>query len=153
MDHQFITIIHPTLESLNTSSLPPPPPPPTPHSVLSSPSFILFSFYPNHVITLSPPPKKKYPSELEFVNLLLSLGIDSQPGGPVRQPDLTCRPTRLHRLAELIPWNRFLGSLNVYKFGLCFIKLRLALCKPRFSRKGLFEKFCSKKPRHYWCIF
>jgi hypothetical protein len=21
-------------------------------------------------------------------------------------------------LAELIPWNRFLGSLNVYKFGL-----------------------------------
>ncbi len=25
---------------------------------------------------------------------------------------------RLHRLAELIPWNRFLGSLKVYKFGL-----------------------------------
>jgi hypothetical protein len=25
---------------------------------------------------------------------------------------------RLHRLAESIPWNRFLGSLNVYKFGL-----------------------------------
>ncbi len=28
------------------------------------------------------------------------------------------RHTRLHRLAELIPWNRFLDSLNVYKFGL-----------------------------------
>ncbi len=26
---------------------------------------------------------------------------------------------RLHRLAESIPWNRSLGSLNVYKFGLC----------------------------------
>jgi hypothetical protein len=24
--------------------------------------------------------------------------------------------SRLHRLAESIPWNRFLGSLNVYKF-------------------------------------
>ncbi len=23
------------------------------------------------------------------------------------------RPARLHRLAEFIPWNRFLGSLNV----------------------------------------
>jgi hypothetical protein len=28
--------------------------------------------------------------------------------------------TTLHRLAESIPWNRFLGSLNVYKFGLCY---------------------------------
>jgi hypothetical protein len=29
-------------------------------------------------------------------------------------------PSRLHILAELIPWNRFLGSLKVYKFGLRF---------------------------------
>jgi hypothetical protein len=29
------------------------------------------------------------------------------------------RPTTLHKLAEVIPWNRFLGSLKVYKFGLC----------------------------------
>ncbi len=35
-----------------------------------------------------------------FVNLLRSPGIDSQPGGPVRQPCLTYRPARLHRLAE-----------------------------------------------------
>jgi hypothetical protein len=28
------------------------------------------------------------------------------------------RPARLHRLAESIPWNQFLGSLNVYTFGL-----------------------------------
>jgi hypothetical protein len=28
------------------------------------------------------------------------------------------RPARLHRLTESILWNRFLGSLNVYKFGL-----------------------------------
>jgi hypothetical protein len=31
---------------------------------------------------------------------------------------LPYRPARLHRLAELIPWNRFLGSIQVLKFGL-----------------------------------
>ncbi len=30
---------------------------------------------------------------------------------------LSYRPARLHRLAELVPWNRFLGSINV-KYGL-----------------------------------
>jgi hypothetical protein len=39
----------------------------------------------------------------EFVNLLRSPGIDSQPGGPVRQPYLTYRPAQLHSLAESIP--------------------------------------------------
>jgi hypothetical protein len=34
---------------------------------------------------------------------------------------LSYRPARLHSLAELIPWNRFLGSLKVEKFGLCII--------------------------------
>jgi hypothetical protein len=28
---------------------------------------------------------------------------------------LSYRPTRLHSLAELVPWNRFLGSLKVKK--------------------------------------
>ncbi len=27
-------------------------------------------------------------------------------------------PARLHSLAELVPWNQFLGSLKVLKFGL-----------------------------------
>ncbi len=52
--------------------------------------------------------------EPEFVNLLRSPGIDSQPGRPVRQTYLTYRPARLHSLAESLPWYRFLGSLNVY---------------------------------------
>ncbi len=39
-------------------------------------------------------------------------GIDSQPGGPVRQPYLLYRLARLHRLAESIPRNRFLGFLK-----------------------------------------
>jgi hypothetical protein len=54
-----------------------------------------------------------------FVILLRSLGIDSQPDGPVRQPYLTYWASRLHRLAESIPWNRFLGLGNVYIYGLC----------------------------------
>ncbi len=53
-----------------------------------------------------------------FVNLLRSPGIDSQADGPVRQHSLTYQPARLHRPAESIPWNRFLGSLNIYKYGL-----------------------------------
>jgi hypothetical protein len=31
---------------------------------------------------------------------------------------LSYRPAGLHRLAEFIPWNRFLGSINVSKYGL-----------------------------------
>jgi hypothetical protein len=47
------------------------------------------------------------------VDLLRSTGV------PVRQPYLPYRPARLHRLAESISPNRFLGSINVYKYGLC----------------------------------
>jgi hypothetical protein len=57
-------------------------------------------------------------TEPEFVNLLRSPGTDSQPVGPLRQPYLTYRAARLHRLAESIPWNRFLDSLKFYKVGL-----------------------------------
>ncbi len=57
-------------------------------------------------------------AESVFVNPLRSPGIDSQPGGPVRQPYLSYRPATLHRLAESIPRHRFLVSLNVYKYGL-----------------------------------
>ncbi len=38
---------------------------------------------------------------------------------------LTYRLARLHRQTESIPWIRFLGSLKVYKFGLCTCILRL----------------------------
>jgi hypothetical protein len=45
-------------------------------------------------------------------------GIDSQPGQSVRQPYLLYRLARVHKLAESIPRNRFLGSINIYKYGL-----------------------------------
>ncbi len=38
---------------------------------------------------------------------------------PVGQPYFSYRPVRLHRLAESIPRNQFLGSIDVYKYGLC----------------------------------
>jgi hypothetical protein len=53
-----------------------------------------------------------------FVNILRSPEIDSQPVGPVRQAYLSDRPARLRGLAEAIPRNQFLGSINVYKYGL-----------------------------------
>ncbi len=53
-----------------------------------------------------------------FVDLLRSPRIDSRPGGPVRQPYLSYRPARLHRLAKSIPRNRFLSSIHIYKYGL-----------------------------------
>ncbi len=51
-------------------------------------------------------------SELEFLNILW--------GARNRvRIELSYRPAGLQRMAELIPWNRFLGSINFYKFGLC----------------------------------
>jgi hypothetical protein len=56
------------------------------------------------------------PSRARISKPLMRRGIDTQPGRPVRQPYLTYRragPT------GYICWrNRFLGSLNVYKFAL-----------------------------------
>jgi hypothetical protein len=50
-------------------------------------------------------------SDPVFVNLFRSPGIDSQPGESYRHAGL-------HRLAEPIPRNRFLGSFNVCKYRL-----------------------------------
>ncbi len=57
-------------------------------------------------------------TEPVFVNHLRSPRIDSQPGGPVQLTYLSYRPAMLHRLSESNPRNRFLVSLNVYKYGL-----------------------------------
>ncbi len=45
----------------------------------------------------------------------LSAGIFKQPMGAGNRVGigLSYRPARLNRLAEFIPWNRFLGSINV----------------------------------------
>jgi hypothetical protein len=59
-------------------------------------------------------------SRARICKSLRSPGIDSQPGRPVRQPYLAYQHVRINRLAESIPWNRILGSLNVYKIGISF---------------------------------
>jgi hypothetical protein len=48
-----------------------------------------------------------YCSRARICKLLRSPGIHSK----------EIDSARLYRLAESIPWNRFLGSLKVYKFG------------------------------------
>ncbi len=59
--------------------------------------------------------------------VFLNLFMESRNQYPARRSGTTVlfddspiwrRPARLHRLAESILWNRFLGSLNVYKYGL-----------------------------------
>ncbi len=42
---------------------------------------------------------------------------------------LSYRPARLHRLVEWVPWNQFLGSLKVEKFGLRRMRYKLEICK------------------------
>jgi hypothetical protein len=78
------------------------------------------------------------PPEPVFVNCLGSPGIDSQPGGPVRQPYGSYRPARLQMLAKSNPRNRFLGSIIVYKYGLWLN--RLAESMPRID-SWLLKRF------------
>ncbi len=54
------------------------------------------------------------------------------PGGPVRQPFLTYRPARLHRLGESFPWKRFLGSGD---------------SDTRFFASGFFHQSVSPQPQ------
>ncbi len=62
-----------------------------------------------------------------FVNLLRSTEIESQPGGPVRQPYLSFEPVR-PQATESIPRNRFLGSINVYKYGRWTVTAAVSSC-------------------------
>ncbi len=48
-------------------------------------------------------------------------------------------PARLQRLAESIPWNRFLGPLNVYKYGLCSsVAVQKSFCQTQGYGKYVF---------------
>jgi hypothetical protein len=54
----------------------------------------------------------------------ISAGIFKQSMGVRNQVGigLSYRPARLYSHSDLVPWNRFLGSLKVKKFGLCCSK-------------------------------
>jgi hypothetical protein len=54
-----------------------------------------------------------------FKQNVIDAGILKQSMGARNREGLPYRLARLHRLAELIPWNRFSGSFKVQKFGLC----------------------------------
>jgi hypothetical protein len=64
----------------------------------------------------APPPKSLkllHPSELCAGIFKQSMGARNRLG-----MGLSYWPARLHSPAELVPWNRFLDSLKVQKFGL-----------------------------------
>jgi hypothetical protein len=65
-------------------------------------------------------------------------------GGPVRQPYLSYRSARLHRLPESIPWNQFLSSLKVYIFGLCTYS-----CRPGYFVKTSIVYHAAHNTPHY----
>ncbi len=46
------------------------------------------------------------------------------------------QPARLHRLTEFIPWNRFLGSINVQKYGLRTRNFRPTLSSATVPLRG-----------------
>ncbi len=66
--------------------------------------------------------------------------------------DVTARRARLHRLAESIPWIRFLGSLNVYKFAMNWsLELSIICCKWRIIQTTIVcynntnsHRYCGK---------
>ncbi len=101
--------------------------------------FFLLHACPQTVTWAVLPSKISVSSEPVFVDLLRSPGIDSHPGGPVRQPYLSYRPARLHRLAKSIPQNRFLGSINIYKYGLWKLRSNNVSCQQqrRLRRSSL----------------
>jgi hypothetical protein len=112
-------------------------------------------FLPTHATMVSAvrPPIVYNNTEPVLVDLLRSPGIDFQPGGPVRQPYLSYRLARLHRLAESILRNRFLGSINVYKYGLCSKRI-ITGCRVRnlFSSEGwltIVHSLCTPTPTSY----
>ncbi len=55
-------------------------------------------------------------SREENLRLLRSPGIDFWRAGKTTLFDVLARQATW--ACEIVPWNRFLGSLNVYKFGL-----------------------------------
>jgi hypothetical protein len=77
-------------------------------------------FHSNYSLTwvTSPPPP---PTQQNLREKATCAGIFKQSMGARNWVGiwLSYQPDRLHSLAELVTWNRFLGSLKVKKFGLC----------------------------------
>ncbi len=81
---------------------------------------------------------------------LRSPGIDSKESIPLayfssadQYDKYSCRTSPLgYRLAESIPLHRFLGSLNVYKFGLC-LQFSAALLNSTALKQVHYSKFVS----------
>jgi hypothetical protein len=72
-----------------------------------------------------------------FVNLLWSPGIDSQPGGPVRHL-LVVPACQATKAGGMDSWESILGSLDVYKCGLC-LHPRGRTCGTHMGAQNLYR--------------
>ncbi len=118
----------------------PSPPPPSPLPLSLPPHPNPFSSSHTHAIR-----RQKSPTVMSFFDRARICKLFKEPrnqfgqaGGPVGQFYFSYRPARgciVHRLAESVPRNRFLVSLNVYKYGLrckticLYSKLRMLTSK------------------------
>ncbi len=93
----------------------------------------------------------------QFCKRVRSPGIHRQPlqprlpdDNPISLFDVLAR--QVTQLAKLIPWDRFLGSLNIYKFGSASRKY-----DSRFSTSGFFHESVSHCPPgpqvFHWSLF
>ncbi len=90
-----------------------------------------------------------YPTH-SFVSLWLTCaGIFKQSMGARNRVviGMSYRTARLHSLAELVPWNRFLDSLKVSKFGLCILYDVQKFYIPVHVDVAIFSQFRGK----LWC--
>ena len=71
---------------------------------------ILFPFEHDPLTVLSDPLRSHCTLPLMLTAFFLSVSVGARHGGGI---GLSYRHARLHRLAEFIPWNRFLGSINI----------------------------------------
>ncbi len=73
-------------------------------------------------------------------------------GSPVRQPYLSYRPVRLHRLAESIPRNWFLVTLNVYRYGLCISMWYMHIKKDVERSLQCYSVAVPDPVQHFWGV-
>ncbi len=103
--------------------------------LLAPPSLYLYLYILSLSLSLSlciPPPVAIHPFRTQYSIMLAPFTHGARICKPFKEPwnrfpawragtttlfDVP-RAARLNRLAESIPWNRFLGFLNVYKYGL-----------------------------------
>ncbi len=91
-------------------------------------------------------------TEPVFVDLLRSPEIDSQPGGPLRQSYLTHRMAWRYRFPGIDSLESIHDSLNVYKFGLCWLLVKNLMTSSSCNLVPSRRRKVTKRPYLYFLI-